>query len=530
MPQAPGTEALGDLSAVVTSTVDTAVLSAGESEGQQWPLDPLAPPKLAVSLISVVRRLCFFGLTEKLQELARTVPDLSFDNPSPSEPPETSPLFVACARGHAASVRFLLSSGKLDLLAAMPAALVVACAEGHLPVVHSLLAQREILPLDDIYYPGGNNNNNPHCNTTEDANHQPVNGEDGSFALLAAAESGSVAIVDLLLSAGANVNQRTPIDGVTALFSAVQGGYHDVAALLLRSRADPCLPMLSDGVTPLHLAALHLDLASAQLLLQALPAAQVLSHTLLIPSAERNPFIRAVSAPSKPLLAAILRRLTEAGTDPCAEETTARVMGHGVFLAAKRGHVAMLEQLVSSFPPSVLPSFSPFIPQHPMVAAAGRGHLEVVQYFHAQGWPVDGHALPDHATSLFVASQQGKLAVVNALLQLGADPALSLIPSGTTPLMAACQSGNRPIVAALLQHGGSDVNAAADDGATALHLSVSTGDANLVLLLLDAGADPFLKTADGATPLVLASALFDSYHPLVIELLTSLRSRLALTQ
>src|SRR5208282_1821095 len=63
-----------------------------------------------------------------------------------------------------------------------------------------------------------------------------ASGEDGA-ALIKAAETGDLQLVQGLLDKGADVNTRTAI-GYTALIEAVQNGKRDVAELLVTRGAD----------------------------------------------------------------------------------------------------------------------------------------------------------------------------------------------------------------------------------------------------------------------------------------------------
>ena len=56
-------------------------------------------------------------------------------------------------------------------------------------------------------------------------------------------------------------------------------------------------------------------------------------------------------------------------------------------------------------------------------------------------------------TPLFVASYLRKLAMVNMLLNIGADPNIRMV-GGYTPVHAACYSGSRRILKSLMKFGG----------------------------------------------------------------------------
>src|SRR5690242_16212173 len=68
-----------------------------------------------------------------------------------------------------------------------------------------------------------------------------VNGAqgDGMTALHWAATNGDAAMVQMLLSAGANIRATTRLGGITALHMASQAGHAQVVAALIAAGADP---------------------------------------------------------------------------------------------------------------------------------------------------------------------------------------------------------------------------------------------------------------------------------------------------
>jgi len=79
-------------------------------------------------------------------------------------------------------------------------------------------------------------------------------------------------MVQLLLEAGAPVNQQTAAGGATALHRAAYMGHGAIISLLLSHGADAMLQD-ADGETPLHKAVTQGHAGATQLLLQAQPAA-----------------------------------------------------------------------------------------------------------------------------------------------------------------------------------------------------------------------------------------------------------------
>ena len=109
------------------------------------------------------------------------------------------------------------------------------------------------------------------------------------------------------------------------------------------------------------------------------------------------------------------------------------------------------------------------------------------------------------------------LAILNALLDRGADPTLTN-DNGTSPLMWQASEGDIGIMAHLLQDPRvrATVNLQNGDGDTALHWACESKDETsatfIVHLLLQAGCDPTLTDNYGMTPLVYLQQEYPSYH------------------
>jgi ankyrin repeat protein len=109
------------------------------------------------------------------------------------------------------------------------------------------------------------------------------------------------------------------------------------------------------------------------------------------------------------------------------------------------------------------------------------------------------------STALYVASVQGEVWTVAALLAAGALPNVeSGGEADGTPLCGAASWGHRGVVRALLA-GGADPNLAESDGFTPLIWAARGGWYECAVDLLDAGADPGQADHGGRTPLHLAA-------------------------
>ncbi|XP_044260060.1 poly [ADP-ribose] polymerase tankyrase [Tribolium madens] len=138
-----------------------------------------------------------------------------------------------------------------------------------------------------------------------------------------------------------------------------------------------------------------------------------------------------------------------------------------------------------------------------VLEAAKSGDLEQVQRL-LETYPntvncrdLDGR----HSTPLHFASGYNRVAVVEYLLQQGAD-VHAKDKGGLVPLHNACSYGHYEVTELLVKHG-ANVNVADLWKFTPLHEASAKGKYEIVKLLLKHGADPTKKNRDGATALDL---------------------------
>jgi uncharacterized protein len=117
---------------------------------------------------------------------------------------------------------------------------------------------------------------------------------------------------------------------------------------------------------------------------------------------------------------------------------------------------------------------------------------------------------PDGFSALGFAAFFGRVDVVQALAEKGADPsAPSRNSMRVTPLHSAAANRDGALalkIAKILVGYGAQVNVVQHGGWTPLQQAAAHGNLELVRLLLDAGADPSLRAEDGRTALNLAQA------------------------
>jgi len=93
---------------------------------------------------------------------------------------------------------------------------------------------------------------------------------------------------------------------------------------------------------------------------------------------------------------------------------------------------------------------------------------------------------------LCIAARENNRAMVDLLIDAGANVNLRSEDRGNTALMDAVAGGFTPIVEDLIE-AGTDVNIQSKDGQTALIIAVGKGDVELCKKLLEAGADPDIE-------------------------------------
>ncbi len=318
-------------------------------------------------------------------------------------------------------------------------------------------------------------------------------GTDGATALLWLAHWDDMATAELLLAAGADPNLANDFR-MTPLSQACTNGDAPFVRLLLKSGAKPNIP-IATGETPLMTCA-------------------------------------------KTGTTEGVRMLVEYGADVNATEPAQNQTA--LMWAIAERHSETAGALIGAHADVKAFTKQGFAPIH---FAARVGDLESLKLLLAAGVDVNmlttGGAGAGY-TPLMVATLRAQIDVALYLLDHGADPSTDV--AGFTPLHWASTSwegyasnpvygfedpmsgipdrkGKLRLVKALLAHG-AKVNARMTKrqpsfatgytdgvGATPLLLAASVDDVEMMRILLDAGADPNIKTATNASPIIAASGL-----------------------
>jgi uncharacterized protein len=298
----------------------------------------------------------------------------------------------------------------------------------------------------------------------------------GMSALHLAARQGHTDVVDALLDAGADVNQRATGDQTTPLLIAIINGHFDLAKQLLDKGADPNLAQATNGVTPLYAAlgcqwsdkalypqprafeqqkTSYLDLMQALLDKGADPNARLTRKVWYsqydfdqsgVDETGATPFFRAAYAADVDGM----KLLVKYGADPNVR--TMRTPGR-----VRTGDVVREVQDVSPLPP--VPPGGPGLT--PLLAASGAGYGE--------GFAANHH---HHAPA-----------------------------------------GMLPAVKYLIEELHADVNAKDHDGNTAVHNAAARGDNEMITYLVSKGADVLQVNREGKTTVDMANGPVQRISP-----------------
>jgi ankyrin repeat protein/L-ascorbate metabolism protein UlaG (beta-lactamase superfamily) len=138
----------------------------------------------------------------------------------------------------------------------------------------------------------------------------------------------------------------------------------------------------------------------------------------------------------------------------------------------------------------------------PLHFAAMAGNQTIIRLLVAAGANIDQN---DNTglSPLMIAAYNEKLEIVATLLELGADPNHAPSIYGHSPLSTAIWSGNLEVVNLLIDHG-ADLQYRNSEGETALHLAAAKGSIPIAQMLLTRGLDVNTIDNGGRNPICQA--------------------------
>eukprot|EP00931_Biecheleriopsis_adriatica_P055968 TRINITY_DN3317_c0_g1_i8.p1 TRINITY_DN3317_c0_g1~~TRINITY_DN3317_c0_g1_i8.p1 ORF type:complete len:849 (+),score=217.91 TRINITY_DN3317_c0_g1_i8:1129-3675(+) len=401
-------------------------------------------------------------------------------------------LHKACQSGDAAAVMALLALGggegqtDRDDNGLLPADLaILACHKQAAAVAGRKLPLSDLCPLARLLLPL----------LLPPASTSPRYGEplppksSLDAGLRAAAATGRVAAVQLLLEHGAEADAAAA-DGATALLLAAKPGFADVAAVLLAAGATATSAAKS-GRTPLHAAAEAGNAGFVKLLLEHSADTEAVTKTSC-----STPLVLAARGGHE----GCMRVLLQGRASPDAPIPGGWSPLHA---ASQNGHHCAADLLLDFGAAAKTTTSSGWTPLH---SAAQRGDVVLAGLLLDRGASADA-VHEDGATCLHLAAQHGFVEMTKRLLESGANAQLKM-QGGATALHTAVQSGSYDVIRELLAGRADPNQLMAEDGASGcspLHLAAQQGAQEITTLLLDGGANATVCMRGGFTALALAA-------------------------
>lgn len=241
----------------------------------------------------------------------------------------------------------------------------------------------------------------------------------------------SVAVVKLLLAAGAGVDGEDTSNGWTPLFTASYYGHAEMVELLLSAGAN-VNKATYDGSTPLYTASSRGHTKVVKLLLTAG------AH---VNNADNPGHCTALYAASSFSQVEVVRLLVQAGADANLADK------HGwtpLFIASRQGDTEIVKLLLEGVPQIDVNSADED-DQTPLYIAAYNGHAEIVNLLLEVGGAKVDKTDKDGNSPLIIASLQGHAKIVKLLLEAGANMD-KVNQYNLTPLYCAAKYGHTKVV------------------------------------------------------------------------------------
>jgi ankyrin repeat protein len=317
------------------------------------------------------------------------------------------------------------------------------------------------------------------------------------MSLEAAVRNGDLATAAECVRAGADVNRFTR-DRLTPLMIAAGLGQSQMVELLLTAGAQVLAVEPRAGATALHKAALSGNLDVIALLLdhgafidQQSP---ILGHTALMD---------AIVYKHEDAVRLLLRRGARTKIRNHWQETALDI--------ARRDGLATIAALIEARDEAD----RNVIEAQPLIAAVKAGDLAGVERLIAAGAAINARvpmvgSLDDDYTPLAIAAREGQVEIVRALLKAGANPRRVIGLFLGTALHEACYFGHSDVVRAITDRElgrtqASELDAqGAYNGLTPLHDAVWHGHTEAARVLVEAGHPLHLRTHAGLTARELA--------------------------
>ncbi|XP_066542576.1 ankyrin repeat domain-containing protein 50 isoform X2 [Hoplias malabaricus] len=302
----------------------------------------------------------------------------------------------------------------------------------------------------------------------------------------AAGGRGHGEVVSLLLERGANPEHKDR-DGMTPLLLASYEGNEELVELLLEAGADvdESAGAHPSAVTPLLAAAAMGHVGTVNRLLfwgAAVDGIDGEGRTALCLAAAKGSV-------------EVVRALLDRGLDENHKDDLGWTPLHAAACEGHKGVCAVLTEQGSMARVSELDMEG----RTALILAAQEGHCSTVRLLLDRKSPIDRRGYDGHS-ALSAAALQGHTELVELLLRRGADTDVR-DAEGRPLLYLLILEGRLNIATLLIEKGGVPLESRDTEGRTALHVASWQGDLGGIGLLLKHGADPNTVDSEGRPPL-----------------------------
>ncbi|XP_063924409.1 uncharacterized protein LOC135138374 [Zophobas morio] len=480
-----------------------------------------------------------------------------------------SPLLMACQKGYASIVEYLLkcgakineadihgwtplyavsSNGHKDIVECLvkcgaeinrankygQTPLYAASSEGHQKIAEYLVKCGADINLADAagstpLYTASSKGHEEivKCLVIGGAEINRANNE-GWTPLQAASSEGHEKTVQCLVKGGAEIN-RANNKGWTPLYIASSKGHENIVKSLITGGAK-INHVTNDGWTPLYVAS---SKGYATIVEYLVKYGAEINHA---DAAGWTPLYTAASKGDEKIVECLVKcgaEVNRANNDGWTPLSAASSEGHGkiveclvkcwaeinraneygwtpLYVASSKGHKKIVETLVKC---GAEINHASEYGWTPLNAASSKGHKTVVESLVKSGAEIN-RANINGWTPLYTASWNGHEHIAEYLVKSGAEinhPE----KDGRTPLNAAASNRHTKIVENLVKHG-AEIDRADDDGETPLYTAASNGHEEIVECLVKYGAEVNRADKYGETPLNVACS---NGHDKIVECL-----------
>ncbi len=440
------------------------------------------------------------GTVKRLIELGA---DLSHQNDKGS-----TPLYWACRYGFEELVEVLIKEGHANIhqqrKLGLFSPIVLTAALGYTNIVKILLENgaNVNLQVQNGYTPLHHAAENGHVDTIEmllehgaDIHQETDFGDD---ALLLAAASHEIEALEVLAASGADIENINK-DGKSAWHYAIDAPNQELLEVVVkwymkRKRLSQRKLILSEGKTPLHIAAMREDEQKLQCLLDMGADSEVLDEA-------GNTFFHLAARENSVQVVSKFIDKVNINAENLEGDTA-------LHMAARNGHLEIARILMRKIKMDIANNDG-----ETALHVACKSHMASVELVdHLVDTVVKAHhwSLVDFTdrsgnTALHVAARSGRAEIIPCLHLLNPKVANH---NGDSPLHLATKGGHVDVINSMLQifHKEMNINQQNLDGDTPLHITANYGHATMVELLILSGADLAMKNKQGNTPLHLVTS------------------------